>query len=143
MSNQEFTKEIEAAVNWWAAMLGKKASASQAQIGGIDGRALDIALAMGYEDEKNEAITAEQIELFKSSLAENLKHQIANNPYTLGGNGMGVDYDPDPILRTAMEMAGIDDYPPPFPFKTKMWIVPGKVTTAVGRGSAIETVYQA
>ncbi len=132
-----FSREIEVAVNWWAEQLGALPNAEQTSLDGEMGLMVDIAIAMRFDDDPV-LIPASQRDAFKVALAEILAKALADRPF---GLTVRVDYDPDAYLAEALEKAGIVE--PPLSFKTVCHIYKGEVSVRVGNSASTSPIYQA
>lgn len=126
----ETSATIEAAVAWWADVLGR-APVQQTGDGVVNARLRDLA---------PEPLTADEREAFKAALHTWLLNCLVTNQSA----GLSVDYGPDEALQDAYLAARpVLEKATPFPVKTHMHVEPGYVTVARGYAAAHQLVYGA
>jgi hypothetical protein len=133
--------EIKAACEWWAKSLsGGHFQDNGDPLQSVAATLLRSEVAIPTED---------QLQAFRLALAERIHAAIVrqdiwhvDNPLrggALEGRCISVDYGPEPILREAAELAGINRNR--FPIKTVMWLSPGLVKVACGYRAAETVIY--
>lgn len=128
MNREEKVAMIFIGVNWWANYLEKPARGDSAN-GGLEG--FGSVLATFAKMTAQKSVTADQIEVFKKSLTE----QVAQNIYDTYPDqtlAIGTDWFPEMELAEACRQSGISGTE--FPSKTTMWIDFGKGTISVAVG---------
>lgn len=139
--------EAHTAAQWWADRIAESSDPA------IGDREQDGVMKGFRSLSTRPAPTAEQIEAFRAHLTQTIVamlHEqvsgwdsaVAKGPdWGSAFRTIAVDYGADPILREALNAAGIDDGPlGPVPMKTCMWVNPGQVKAALGYRGGIEDV---
>lgn len=127
----DYPEYVKIAVNWWAnAIVNPKFD------NGDDSTGIAVLLRM-MVNTKN-SISKEQIAIFKKELADLIVEQLNSTSY--GECRLGVDYQPDTLLSTAAQKAGIaNDIG--FPWKTDMVISKEKVSVSAGYAASWEDLW--
>ena len=121
------------AAKWWADKirnvgLGNFNNGNTGSSGGI-------AMAMASMIALKKQSSSEAIDLFEEKLAETIKESVEKcGPMTLS-----VDYDPDCVLSSHAEEAGVSLNA--FPWKTMMWISEDKVSVSCGYGAPSKVIF--
>ncbi len=125
--------EIRAAVEWWKGVLRRPPRHD-------NGEEMQSAFA-NVLAANLEPLPEEQVERFGVALADGLVGFVRPER----NNYLAVDYAPKGILLEAAEKAGIEigNLDLRFPFKTGMWIEPGRVTVSCGYRAPLERIYPA
>lgn len=122
-------EEINAAVAWWSKQLGKRAVQT--------GDAMNDALAINVRS-LAEAPTEEQERLFAQTLREHLTVRFQTGFHQ--SMCLKTDYEADEVLQKALDAAEIKAE---LPYKTVMWIDPGKVEVKTGYNAQWKVIYPA
>lgn len=127
-------KEIEVAAKWWTDILQKEPSHDNKD-------AFQSAFANNIASTLK-PLTEKQLKVFKEALVDAItKHIERNEVWDSALRVIGTDYGPDKILAEAAEKAKIDQASLRLPWKTLMWIDPGRVSVAQGYGAPVEAIY--
>ncbi|MGP4085472.1 hypothetical protein [Streptomyces sp. KR55] len=135
--------EAVAAANWWAEQL---ATLPQHDVGAP----LSTAFANVATEHGRRQRTPEQIDAFRTALADRIEQHVAQYSWRpdepdFGSymRSIGVDYGPDDVLADAAERAGFKLTSFDLPMKTVMWINPGIVKVAEGHGAGPVVIWEA
>lgn len=119
--------DIKKAVKWWS----KQIQSNKPHDNGDDSPA--SAMAMVFADMGRSHVSEEQIRIFETALEKGIKEHLEKWEY--GNPSIGTDYNPDLVLASAAEAAGISALN--FPFKTDMYFRDGEIWVKEGYGAKI------
>jgi hypothetical protein len=134
---------IRKAVNYWSKFLkdalDDKFVAKDNGMGISTGSIFAITLSEAKLEREAKSITEEKIEIFKKELYKSIYKEVAQyKEYGRSQFYIGVDYDPDTILKKSCEAANLSSYM--FPLKTCLVIDFDKDVIAVSQGYRAEYV---
>ncbi len=134
---------IRKAVNYWSKFLNdaleNKFIAKDNGMGISDWSILAITVSESKLEREAKSITEEKIEIFKKELYKSIYKEVAQyKEYGRTQFYMGVDYDPDTILKKSCETADLSSYM--FPLKTCLVIDFVQDAVAVSQGYRAEYV---
>ncbi|MEV6296488.1 hypothetical protein AB0M41_40120 [Streptomyces sp. NPDC051896] len=135
--------EAVAAATWWAEQL---ATPPQHDAGAPP----STAFANAATDHSRQQRTPEQIDAFRTALADRIEQHLAHycwlpNEPDFGSyvRALVVDPVPDDVLTDAAERAGFRLTSFDLPMRTVMWIDPGIVKVAAGHGAGSVVIWAA
>lgn len=105
------------------------------------------AVMLAYSRTKT-AVPEQDVLRFQEALERAIENKIKNAAWDIDNPLFGgvlrviaTDYGPDPVLYTALTLAGIRRPSSALPIKTVMWINPGHVSVVSGAGGASVDIY--
>lgn len=134
---------IRKAVNYWSKFLKNALDgnfvAKDNGMGISQGSIFAITVSEARLEREGKNITKEKIKLFETHLSESIREKITEHKeWGRSEFYMGVDYDPDTVLKKSCEAANLSSYM--FPLKTCLVIDLNQDAVAVSQGYRAEYV---